>query len=104
MLPGDAPTGRDRSEPTKWSNTVVGGAPAWLEISMSSGLFCLCGPDYSVPSSTISSARDEPYRWEHLQEAFSTLRYQKIQCCTRHDLPLSPAIWVQKVKAKIAGD
>ena len=56
------------------------------------------------PPSTISSARDEPYRWEHLREAFSTLRYLKVQCCTRHDLPLSPAIWLQNFKAEIAGD
>ena len=30
---------------------------------------------------TPASARDEPYRWEHLWEAFSTPRYREIHGC-----------------------
>ena len=30
------------------------------------------------PFATSSSARDEPYTWEYLREAFSTLRYRNI--------------------------
>ena len=30
------------------------------------------------PFAAISPARDDPYRWEHLREAFSTLRYRNI--------------------------
>ena len=31
------------------------------------------------PFSAISTARDDPYTWDHLPEAFSTLRYPKTQ-------------------------
>ena len=89
MLPGDAPSYRDRPEPTKWSKTVVGGVLVWPEIpNIRLALLARSRP----PFSTISPARDEPYTWEHLREAFSTLRYRIVPCYMHHDLLRSPAI------------
>ena len=80
ILPGDAPTYRDRPEPSKWSKTVVGGAPVWPEIP---DIRLVLRVRSRLPSLTISSARDEPYRWKHLREAFSRLRYQKYMVAAR---------------------
>ena len=74
MLPGDARTYRDRPESTKWPQTVVGGVLVWPEIP-NIGLVLL--ERLRPPFAAISPARDDPYRCEHLQEAFSTLRYKK---------------------------